>query len=166
MEYVTRAVESSLLASVSTRRCSRNTVARQLSINSAATIRRASIQTSESRHYSVELRTSCVLLLCCDRDVAVRNGGAAVEVIASTAARCSPLKLKITLHHKTRRTERGEAFCLSPLFFPSITHYPASLTKSNLFSPSFIIYTLTGFPPIFSLSVSSLRFPPVELWPQ
>lgn len=115
-----------------------------------AQFRRASIPTSESRHFSVELRTSRVLLLCCDRDVAVRNGGAAAEVIASTAARCSPLQLKITLHHKTRRTEWGEAFCLSPLFFPSITHYPASRTKSNLFSP-FIFCTLTGFPPIFSV---------------
>lgn len=36
----------------------------------------------------------------------------------------------------------------SPLFFPSIAHYPASLTKFNLFSPSFIIYT-----PSYLLSV-------------
>lgn len=91
------------------------------------------------------------MLLCCDRDVAVGNGGAAAEVTAFTAARCSPSWLKITLHHKTRRTDWREAFSLFPPFFPTIAHYPASLTKSNLFSPSFIIYTLTAFPPIFSV---------------
>lgn len=89
-----------------------------------------------------------MLLLCCDRDVAVRNGGAAAEVIAFTAARCSPSQLKITLHHKTRRTEWREVFLPPPSSFPSIAHYPASLTKFNLFSPSFIIYT-----PSYLLSV-------------
>lgn len=91
-------------------------------------------------------------------------------------ARCSPSQLKITLHHKTRRTDwgwgvgvRGEAFSLFPPFFPSVAHYPASLTKSHFSSPSFIISTLTSLPPICSPSirpsVSGLRFPPEKLRP-
>lgn len=58
---------------------------------------------------------------------------------------------------KEDRMEGGVFFFL---FFPSLSYYPSSLTQSNLFSPSFIIYTLADFlsptvflPPSLSLQL-------------
>lgn len=115
------------------------------------------IWTWQSCYFSVELWMSCMLLLCCDRDVAVRNSGAAAEVIAFTAAH---LLLDVAKNNpapqdKEDRMEGG-VFPFPPLL--SLYRSLSSLTKSNLFSPSFIIYTLTVFPPIFSPSVSRQRF--------
>lgn len=96
-------------------------------------------------------QSACGAVLCCDRDavvVVVSDDGAAAEMIASTAAAvataaaaaaaacCSPSELKITLHHKTGRTERrmGCVFFFLFLFSPPLAHYPASFQPNLIYS--------------------------------
>lgn len=88
-EVTPEVAEDSLLGEVSAQRCSGFTAFRQLSIFSAVKIWKASIQTEKRRFFFVELKKACMLLRS-DRDVAVGNGIAAAEVIAFTAAGCSP----------------------------------------------------------------------------
>lgn len=82
-------------------------------------------------------QSACGALLCCGRDVVVSDDGAAAEMIASAAAAaacCSPSELKITLHHKTGRTERRMGGVFFLLFSASLAHYPASFQPNLIYS--------------------------------